>query len=70
MDGLTSTPDIAFTEVEIVNVEDADRIEVMATATSRKRRDIALEYIIGRLSQASGLRAPAGEPRRFPSSAV
>jgi putative Mg2+ transporter-C (MgtC) family protein len=54
-DGLTSTPDIAFTEVEIVNIEDADRVEVTATVTSHKRRDIALKYIIGRLSQASGV---------------
>ena len=70
MDGLTATPDIAFAEVEIVNAEDADRVEVTATVTSHKRRDIAMEYIIGRLSQTSGFRAPAGEPRRFPSGAV
>jgi hypothetical protein len=54
LDGLASAPDIAFIEVEIVNVENADRVEATATVTSHKRRDIALEYIIGRLSQASG----------------
>jgi putative Mg2+ transporter-C (MgtC) family protein len=55
MDGLTSTPNIAFTEGEIVNIEDADRVGATATATSHKRRDIAMEYIVGRLSQASGI---------------
>ncbi len=55
MDGLTTPPDIDFTELEINNIEDTDRVEATATVTSHKRREIALEYIIGRLSRENGV---------------
>jgi putative Mg2+ transporter-C (MgtC) family protein len=55
IEGLKATPDIEFTEAEIVNVEETDRVELTATITSHKRREIALEYVIGRVSQESGV---------------
>ncbi len=55
VEGLTTTPDIEFTELETNNIDDTDRVEVTATVTSRKRRELALEYIIGRLGKESGV---------------
>ena len=44
-----------MSELEIENIEDSDRVELTATITSHKRRELALETIIGRLSKESGV---------------
>ncbi len=42
--------DLHLRELESTDIEGSDRVAVMATLTSEKRREIALEYIVGRLS--------------------
>jgi putative Mg2+ transporter-C (MgtC) family protein len=42
--------DLHVRELESTNIEGSDRVEVTATLTSPKRREIALEYIVGHLS--------------------
>lgn len=42
--------DLHLRELESTDIEGTDRVEVIATLTSQKRREIALEYIVGRLS--------------------
>ena len=52
-------PDLHFSEVDGAFIEDSGRVEVTATATSHKRRELALEAIVARLSEADGEQAPA-----------
>jgi putative Mg2+ transporter-C (MgtC) family protein len=42
--------DLHVRELESTDIEGSDRVEVTATLTSQKRREIALEYIVGHLS--------------------
>jgi putative Mg2+ transporter-C (MgtC) family protein len=42
--------DLHLRELESTDIEGTDRVAVTATLTSEKRREIALEYIVGRLS--------------------
>ena len=42
--------DLHLRELESTDIEGTDRVAVTATITSDKRREIALEYIVGRLS--------------------
>lgn len=42
--------DLHLRELESTDIEGSDRVSVTATLTSEKRREIALEYIVGRLS--------------------
>jgi len=42
--------DLHLRELESADLEGTDRVEITATLTSEKRREIALEYIVGRLS--------------------
>jgi putative Mg2+ transporter-C (MgtC) family protein len=42
--------DLHLRELESTDIEGTDRVVVTATLTSEKRREIALEYIVGRLS--------------------
>lgn len=42
--------DLHLRELESTDIEDSGRVVVTATLTSEKRREIALEYIVGRLS--------------------
>ncbi|HWX14107.1 MAG TPA: MgtC/SapB family protein [Methylocella sp.] len=42
--------DLHLRELESTDIEGTDRVEVTATLTSQKRREIALEYIVGSLS--------------------
>jgi putative Mg2+ transporter-C (MgtC) family protein len=42
--------DLHVRELESTDIEGSDRVEVTATLTSPKRREIALEYIVGHLS--------------------
>ena len=55
MEGLKTLPDIDFTELETVNIDDTDRVEVTAKFTSHKRRELALEHVIGRISKEDGV---------------
>ena len=55
MEGLTAASHIELSELEIANIEDSDRVEITATITSHKRRELALESIIGRLRKESGV---------------
>jgi putative Mg2+ transporter-C (MgtC) family protein len=48
-------PDVYFTRVESASVENADRVEVTATATSQKRREIALEAVVADLRGMPGV---------------
>ena len=49
--------DLNLRELDSANIEDSDRVEVTATITSPKRREIALETIVGRLSLESSVTA-------------
>ncbi|MGC2350674.1 MAG: MgtC/SapB family protein [Methylocella sp.] len=42
--------DLHLRELESTDIEGTDRVAVNATLTSEKRREIALEYIVGRVS--------------------
>jgi putative Mg2+ transporter-C (MgtC) family protein len=55
MEGLTAAEHIELSELEIQNTEDTDRVELTATITSHKRRELALETIISRLAKESGV---------------
>jgi putative Mg2+ transporter-C (MgtC) family protein len=55
MEGLTAAEHVEVSELEIENIEDTDRVELTATITSHKRRELALETIIGRLANESGV---------------
>ena len=48
-------PDLHFSELDSAFVEDAHRVEVTATLTSNKRRELALEAIVGRLADMEGV---------------
>jgi putative Mg2+ transporter-C (MgtC) family protein len=50
-----AVPDVHFSEVDSTFIEDSGRVEVTATVTSRKRRELALEAIVARLSEADGI---------------
>jgi putative Mg2+ transporter-C (MgtC) family protein len=49
--------DLHLRELESSDIEGSDRVEVTATLLSDKRREIALEYIVGRLSLEPGVTA-------------
>ena len=55
IEGLTAASHIELSELEIKDIEDTDRVELTATLTSHKRRELALESIIGRLTKVSGV---------------
>ncbi len=48
-------PDVEVSELSSGYLEGADRVEISATVTSHKRREIALETIVGSLSQEIGV---------------
>jgi putative Mg2+ transporter-C (MgtC) family protein len=48
-------PDLQFSELESVFAEDKGRVEVTATVTSHKRRELALEAIVGKFSEMDGV---------------
>jgi putative Mg2+ transporter-C (MgtC) family protein len=52
---VAGVPDLHFSELDSAFIEDAGRVEVTATVTSHKRRELALEAIVGRFSQADGV---------------
>jgi putative Mg2+ transporter-C (MgtC) family protein len=49
--------DLHLRELESADIKGSDQVEVTATFTSPKRREIAVEYIVGRLSLEPGVTA-------------
>lgn len=54
MEGLIAIERIELSELDIVNFEDTDCVELTATVTSHKRRELALQAIIGRITAERG----------------
>jgi len=52
---LEELPDSALGEVDAAVIEDTDRVEVTATVTSYKRREIALETIVAGFNRLEGV---------------
>jgi len=52
-----STGDLHLRELDSSDIEDTDRVEVTAKITSERRREIALEAIVGRLSLENSVTA-------------
>jgi putative Mg2+ transporter-C (MgtC) family protein len=50
-----AVPDVHFSEVDSTFVEDSGPVAVTAIVTSHKRRELALETIVARLSEADGI---------------
>jgi putative Mg2+ transporter-C (MgtC) family protein len=48
-------PDLQFSELDSAFAEDTGRVEVTATVTSHKRRELALEAIVGKFSEMDGV---------------
>ena len=49
-------PDIQFSELDSAFVDDTGDVELTATVTSPKRRQLALEAIVSRLADAGGVK--------------
>jgi putative Mg2+ transporter-C (MgtC) family protein len=52
---VAGVPDLHFSELMSKFLEDTGRVEVTATVTSQKRRELALEAIVARFSEADGV---------------
>jgi putative Mg2+ transporter-C (MgtC) family protein len=52
---VAAVPDLHFSQLDSAIHADTGRVEVTATVTSQKRRELALEAIVGRFSQADGV---------------
>jgi hypothetical protein len=52
---VAGVPDLQFSELDSAFLEDAGRVEVTATVTSHKRRELALEAIVGKFSEMDGV---------------
>jgi putative Mg2+ transporter-C (MgtC) family protein len=52
-----STSDLHLRELESGDIEGSERVEINATLVSAKRRELALEYIVGQLSVMPGVTA-------------
>lgn len=52
---MTGVPDVEFSELDSAFIEDVGRVEVRAVVTSHKRRELALEAIVRKLSEMSGV---------------
>jgi putative Mg2+ transporter-C (MgtC) family protein len=52
---VAAVPDLHFAELDSAFHEDAGRVEVTATVASHKRRELALEAIVGKFSEKDGV---------------
>jgi putative Mg2+ transporter-C (MgtC) family protein len=52
---VAAVPDLRFSELDSAFMVATGRVEVTATVTSQKRRELALETIVGRFSQTDGV---------------
>jgi putative Mg2+ transporter-C (MgtC) family protein len=50
-----AVPDVHFSEVDSTSIEDSGRVELTATVTSHKRRELAVETIVARLTATDGV---------------
>jgi putative Mg2+ transporter-C (MgtC) family protein len=48
-------PDVRFSEVDSTSIEDSGRVELTATVTSHKRRELAVGTIVARISETNGV---------------
>ena len=48
-------PELTFSQVDSAFLADAGRVDVTATVTSPKRRELALEAIVGRFADMEGV---------------
>ncbi len=64
---VAGVPDLHFSQLDSAFIEDTGRVEVTATVTSQKRRELALETIVGRFSQADGVTRAAWRLNPKPS---
>lgn len=55
VEDVAGVPDLHFSELDSAFAEDARRVEVTATVTSNKRRELALEAIVGRFAGQEGV---------------
>ena len=52
---VAAVPDLRLSELDSAFIEDTGRVEVTATVTSPKRRELALEAIVGFFTKADGV---------------
>jgi putative Mg2+ transporter-C (MgtC) family protein len=52
---VSGVPDLHFSELDSAFIEDGGRVEVTATVTSHKRRELALEAIVGKFTEMDGV---------------
>ena len=52
---VTVVPDLRFTELDSAFIGDAGRVEMTLTVASHKRRELALEAIVGRFAEMDGV---------------
>ncbi len=52
---VAGVPDLHFSQLDSAFIADTGRVEVTATVTSQKRRELALETTVGRFSKADGV---------------
>jgi putative Mg2+ transporter-C (MgtC) family protein len=52
---VASVPDLQFSQLDSAFIEDSGRVEVTAIVTSHKRRELALEAIVGHFTQMDGV---------------
>ena len=52
---VAGVPDLHISELDSAFMEDAHRVEVTATVTSNKRRELALEAIVSKFSEMEGV---------------
>jgi putative Mg2+ transporter-C (MgtC) family protein len=50
-----AVPDLHFRQLESAHNDESGRVEITATVTSQKRRELALEAIVGRFSDMDGV---------------
>jgi putative Mg2+ transporter-C (MgtC) family protein len=55
VEDVAAVPDLHFSQLNTAFKEDTGHVEVTATVTSHKRRELALEAIVGRFGQAEGV---------------
>jgi putative Mg2+ transporter-C (MgtC) family protein len=55
VEAVASVPDLHFSQLDSTFNEDTGRVQLTATVTSQKRRELALETIVKRFSEADGV---------------
>jgi hypothetical protein len=50
-----AVPELSFSQLDSAFLSEAGRVEVTATVTSHRRRELALEAIVGRFADMEGV---------------